>query len=395
MNPRMTCRRVQNGVGFLFIVTCLTSTLAAQERKDDSGTRLTHVQTVTLPSLESVTSVEVSNDGRFLYASAWLAPSLTVFNRDAKTGMLESVQTVEHEGLDGSVAVRFTPDNRFGVSTAFRAKTALLWKRDPMDGRLRKMDDAVPGVRGVEGFDWIIDCCFSNDSKYVFVIDAGETNVEGRLYTFRIKDRGTLEFVHSTSGDINSLANPRGVTIHPNGKMIYCASSSNGRLVVIDVDQESGTTKISQVLSDFENRIDGLDGVFGVACSPDGAHLYTSSGRFEGDQAVCVFGINDGKLEPIQQFVVGSSELTGFEGGNEITVTPDGRSVYAVGTVSGSIACFDRDPKTGRLIYVETISEPIDAVSGAAGINTSADGRFVYVASENTQSVSVFQRNIP
>ena len=128
--------------------------------------------------------------------------------------------------------------------------------------------------------------------------------------------------------------------------------------------------------------------------SPEGKFVYTSSGRFHGDNSVGVFKFNkDGELSLVQEIVNDEGALRNFVGGNEIAVSPDGRNVYAVASRSGSLACFERDSKTGKLEYLETIVDEEGRVGAAAGIGISPDGNFVYVAAESSNTVSIFRRD--
>jgi 6-phosphogluconolactonase (cycloisomerase 2 family) len=102
-----------------------------------------------------------------------------------------------------------------------------------------------------------------------------------------------------------------------------------------------------------------------------------------------------GQLAFVEEFIEGDGVLRNFDGGNQIAVSPDGLNVYAIATLSRTIACFHRDPATGKLRYLETIADGgADAGSGADGIALSPDGRFVYVATEDTKAISVFARTL-
>ena len=57
------------------------------------------------------------------------------------------------------------------------------------------------------------------------------------------------------------------------------------------------------------------------------------------------------------------------------------------------VACFRRDPETGKLKSLETLPDGgEDGELGAAGVTVSPDGRFVYVATEDKRSLTVFRR---
>src|SRR5262249_18860544 len=96
-------------------------------------------------------------------------------------------------------------------------------------------------------------------------------------------------------------------------------------------------------------------------------------------------------------FLNDQSELKDFVRGNEIIITPDGLSLYASGSASHSIACFDVDPKSGKLAYRATIRNEGTVASmgdGATGLAVTPDGSHVFVTLSSANAVSVFKRSI-
>ena len=90
-----------------------------------------------------VTSVEVSRDGKFLYAAAWRAEAISVFQRDLATGELTEVQELtDADNLAGVTAVRLSPDGRYAAAAAFGSQCVELYRRDPLNGKLTKLDHA-------------------------------------------------------------------------------------------------------------------------------------------------------------------------------------------------------------------------------------------------------------
>lgn len=373
-------------IGLLAAAILLDTTADA----DEPIGSLELVEKVSRSSLGSVTSVEVSKDGRHLYAAAWNSSSVNAFTRDKQTGKLTHLQEyVDEEYLDGAVALRLSPGNRYAVVTSFRSGTVSLFERQE-NGELNLKDVAVNGENDVTGIDFAIDTTFSPDGKFVYV--ANGRGLEG-ITTFAIND-GKLEFLDQNSGIDGCLDNTRGLLVHPDKKSLFAASCSSGSVVIFDRDLETGIPELRQIVEDDDDFVLGLEGVMALAISPDGKFVYTNSGRFSGDSSVGVFEYSSstGRLEVIQELSGDDGTLANYVGGNEIVCSADGRNIYAIATRSSSIACLSRDVATGQLEFMSTVDDKDGTISGAAGICMSPDDRFVYVAAENTETISVFQR---
>ena len=112
---------------------------------------------------------------------------------------------------------------------------------------------------------------------------------------------------------------------------IVVTSSIAGTLVVLDRDVTTGETTVRQVIKNGDGDVRGLDGALGVAFSPDGQFAYTSAGRFRGDSVVGVYKFDEaGQLSLVQEIVNAEDDLPDFVGGNEITVSADGRIFFTV-----------------------------------------------------------------
>jgi 6-phosphogluconolactonase (cycloisomerase 2 family) len=387
-----------------------TGTALADLNTSGEASELVLVETITRDDLAKVVSSVISPDGKFLYASCWNPGALVVFARDIEMGKLTHVQTVaDRPDLRGATGVALSPDARFAVLATFASKDAFLFQRDSQSGTLKLLHTAP---RTGKDWDFPVSVKFSPNGKFACFADDGGPHGSGGVRAFRLEGEKLVD-VGEDVGRAWCFNGARSLAFHPDGKTLFVACSRPGSLVVVDFNSDSGATHIRQILwaksrggHDFSapevGDVTGTEGLVDVVVSPDAKYLVTSSGRFGGATAVTSFRYgDDGRLS----FVISAKSSgqraggRGFVGGNQVAVTPDGRAVYAAGTITGVVACTARDPSTGSLaprgIVPDGGPQQQPGINGAAGVTISADGKFVYVATEDKNTLCVFQRHLP
>ena len=148
-----------------------------------------------------------------------------------------------------------------------------------------------------------------------------------------------------------------------------------------------------EVQRDGVGGVDGLDGTFSVTVSLDGKHLYATSIN---DDAVAVFRRDSatGALTFVEVQRDGVGGVDGLNFANSVTVSPDGKHLYASGAVDDAVAVFRRDSATGALTFVEVQRDGVGGVHGlgrAYSVTVSPDGKHLYAASND--GVAMFRRN--
>jgi 6-phosphogluconolactonase (cycloisomerase 2 family) len=385
-----------------FVAVVFAAPLAAQEDGQKDG-KLTHVESVPREDLQAVNFVIVSDDGKFVYTTSWQSMAVNVFSRDEKSGRVQHVQTITSQrDLNGLTSLVLSPDGKLAAGSAFSSQAVTLFARDAENGRLRLLDAAHNGEKGVKGLVWAIDLAFSPDGKFLYVLDphgpgvnAGNAVEKGVMTAFEITENQRLRWIEANPGMENCFSGARGIAAHPSGKWLYIASSDAACVVMAERDVKSGKATVRQIIRDEEGQVSGLNGAMTPLVTPDGKFLYVNTGRFSGDSGVTVFKIgDDGAMTFLEEHLAETGEIQNYAGGNTLAITPDGRNLYAVATRSGSLACFARDPKTGKLTYQETLADDAGKgeLGGAAGVAVSPDGRFVYVAAEHDNALTVYRR---
>jgi DNA-binding beta-propeller fold protein YncE len=210
--------------------------------------------------------------------------------------------------------------------------------------------------------------------------------------------------------DGTAVATPSAVTVSPDGRSAYVASTSINAIAVFDRAASGALTQKGCVSETGAGPCaDGaaLGQPLSVAVSPDGRSAYVASSASD---AVAVFDrAADGTLtqKPGLAGCVSATGAppcagaTGLDGARAVTVSPDGRNVYVASDVSDAVAVFDRAADgalTQKLGLAGCVSDSgaggcvdVTGLDGASSVAVSPDGGSAYVASVSG-AVAVFDR---
>jgi 6-phosphogluconolactonase (cycloisomerase 2 family) len=187
-----------------------------------------------------------------------------------------------------------------------------------------------------------------------------------------------------------------GIAITPDGKNLYAAALQSASVVHMTLDG-GGNPSFAGCIGLLSgctatSPTGALNGVVGLAASPDGKHLYAASVTGSNvshftirptgglDFAGCIGGLaNCGPTSP-------DGALNGVFG---VTLSPDGRQLYAAVRGIGIIGHYTRDV-AGNLAVAGcignldgcTATSPAGALSGVSAIAVTADGSRLYAAGE-------------
>ena len=229
-----------------------------------------------------------------------------------------------------------------------------------------------------------------------------------------ISDSGSATCVNGTGLD-GALA----VTVSPDGKNVYVASIGTSAVAVFDRDPTTGvlTQKIGNAACIAETGGTCADGnalsqADAVVVSPDGANVYVGA---QSSGAVAIFDRNPTTGALTQKSgTAGCISNSGTSGtcatGHDllqvlaVEVSPDGENVYVASFQSNAITIFDRDPDTGALTQKSGTEGCIASaatagcaggpgLSGASSVAVSSDGRSVYASALTAGAVAIFDRD--
>jgi 6-phosphogluconolactonase (cycloisomerase 2 family) len=206
-----------------------------------------------------------------------------------------------------------------------------------------------------------------------------------------------LEYVGSNSDSVVYSATSPHITADGQhfyvGQFINSAQQRNG-LVHFTRNTTTG------VLT-FANKytVDTANGFFfsvtELTSSANGNFLYTTSITHD---LISVFTRNTstGAITPLARYRDNQGGVDGLDGARDITISPDGKNVYATGSIDHAVAVFDRDTTTGLLTFREVHKNNISGVTGlttASQIKVSPNGQFVYAVGRDDDAIVTFSRN--
>lgn len=345
-----------------------------------------------LIGLRSVTLI--ADDQRMYVASSTGDVAVAAFTRDAGSGTLSFSEVqrggVGVTGLDGAVSVAVSADGRHAYVASQTADAVAAFQRDPVTGRLNFVNVQRDGVNGVDGLDFAHSVTVSPDGRHVYVAAARD----GAVAVFRRDaDTGALTLLgaqHDGADDAFSLA------VSPDGRNVYVASSGENALAAFARDADTETLSLVEVQRDG-GGVDGLAAADWVTVSPDGSHVYVTG---DDDNAVAVFAREGGtgSLHFVEAEHGGIGGVDELIGPFSATVSGDGRHVYVASGRDDALEVFARDPTSGALQFVEVQRQGVAGVDGLSAVNSAAvspDGSHVFVASGwiGFGTIAVFARD--
>lgn len=185
---------------------------------------------------------------------------------------------------------------------------------------------------------------FSPAGDYFFVPDKGLDTV----FTCRLNpETGGIEFAGSIR--VREFSGPRHGIFHPHLAKAYVINELSSTITVLDRGSPE-TLRSMQILPTIEDTDTRDSRAAGVALSSDGQFLYASNRSGAGDKTaggpgedtIAIYKVkDDGTLSPATWIKTGGIRP------RFITLSPDGKTLYAANEKSGTIQAFDLDPQAG------------------------------------------------
>src|SRR5262249_47009679 len=158
--------------------------------------------------------------------------------------------------------------------------------RDPNDGTLTYLSKVskgdqyfcLPTCQMLQALDGAYAVAISPDGQYAYVSSILDSKlvVLNRNTTTGALSLGLTGPVQLYSTSATDLSQAYGLAISPDGANLYLTGYASDTLLVFKRNAGDGTLTLVEVHHNGQAGIDGLNGVFRVTLSPDGAYVYTA-----------------------------------------------------------------------------------------------------------------------
>lgn len=293
--------------------------------------------------------------GKTLYVASESEKGVVVAYAIAADGSLSKLNEVSTHGA-GPVYLSLTPDGKFLlVANYVSGSKAVL----PVlaDGRLAEASDtqqdqgpagAAKPAAAVEGSFAVSDhngphahmIATDLSGKFVFSTDLGLD----RIYQYRLSADGKLQpntpawILASSAG-----AGPRHFVFHPDGHSVYLINEEASTLTHYLLNRKTGTLSEAATVSALPAGYKGTSFAAGLVIDKAGKNLYVAN-RLHNSIAHFAIEANGTLTQKDDVWTRGDYTRT-------LTLSPDGKTLYAMNQRSDNITRFKVDPANGALSF--------------------------------------------
>ena len=396
---------------------------------------------------DNITYLEVSPDGMDVYALS-LDGGLIRVRRSSPAGaydLREVINLLDLTTPNRLGVMALSPDGKHLYITYGTSGNIAIMERDPATGALTRQGSFVPatGSKAARALREALDIVFDTQNRIYTAC-----GIYGVCCMKRDPENGLLHVEQVVDEEIirtDSTGYARSVytclEVSADNRFVYASSYSDSLLVVLEVDQGTGTVSPVQSLSPVAGLIwsSSTRPGRGLALSPDNRHLYLATDRgsvfrmnrdsvtglLTGWEEPAIYSTDNGRMAQSLNFSNDGQHLylslqssisllkrdpadgaLTYRGAYELTPnnfvtfslvnSPDNSILFGALQGYDSLLVINRNETTGALsiqdCIVDTFSE-IRSLDGADALLMSPGGEHVYVMAASDRSVNLFSRS--
>jgi 6-phosphogluconolactonase len=205
-----------------------------------------------------------------------------------------------------------------------------------------KATNAPPGSFAISGHDQTHAHMIEADhsGKFVIHVDLGLDQI--LVWKFD-EQKGTLTPADTSSVSLPPGDGPRHFAFHPNSRWFYSIQEEGSTVVLFDFDTQTGGLTARQTLSSLPPGYEGSNFCSEITVSADGKFVYAGNRLHD---SIAIFAISaDGSLSYVTE------EWTHGDYPRSFTFDPTGEFLYCCNQRADHIAIFRVEKSTGKLTF--------------------------------------------
>lgn len=336
-----------------------------------------------LVSIFTITIFAQKNNYRLLigtYTNNGKSQGIYSYNIDMKTGVF--TQKSVTAGVLNPSFLNITPDKKFvySVSESTNGSAANAFTFNEKTGKLTFLNKSLTKSDG--------PCNITSTEKHVFTANygGGSISVFGRKADGSLTD--VLQVIQHVGKSVNkerqNVPHVHQVLVTPDNKYVVVNDLGTDKVTVYNYNP----TATSNILIPLDTlSVKQGSGPRHSVFSKDGRTLFL---LHEIDGTLSVLGMKNGKLSLVQETSVIKNDKIVI-GAADIHLSPDEKYLYATNRgTANDISCFSV-AKDGKLTFKQQIPT---GGNGPRNFAISPDGKYVFVAHQNTDNIVIFKRDI-
>ncbi|MFY9151981.1 MAG: lactonase family protein [Prolixibacteraceae bacterium] len=233
----------------------------------------------------------------------------------------------------------------------------------------------------------------SADKKYLYAVgevDNLDSNKSGGISAFRIEKNNKLKLINQV---LTNGANPCHVSLSPDGTKLIASNYTGGNLSLFNILPDGSLSELVQKIQHTGS------GPFPERQTEPHAHSakFNSTGKmlFAADLGIdelLIYNVGKGEtpLTPNAQPFI---KMEPGSGPRHFEFSEDGRYIYVINELSSTITVLMKYGGDWKQVQnIRTVPKDFKGESWCADIHLSADGRFVYGSNRGHNSIAVFTR---
>jgi 6-phosphogluconolactonase len=232
------------------------------------------------------------------------------------------------------------------------------------------------------------------DGKHLYAVNEVDRNNTGFVSAYGFDPAtGKLHFLNR---QISGSANPCHISITNDGKWLAVANYSGGSLAMLPVLADGSIGAIAQHIVHHGKSVNPdrqeMAHVHSVFFSPDQQFLFTPD---LGMDQVSIYQFNGKNKMPLKPVPIPFIATNAGAGPRHIDFSPDGKFLYLIEEMGGSVDVFTYQKGTTRFIQrIATHKADYRGLPGSADIHLSPDGKFLYASNRGDENnLAIFSVN--